>query len=171
MKPSQDSSDPVGETVQAVTDVHRQHRDAASPLQTAISGATKQLGRPISALALAIIVGGWIAYNLMASKPFDPPPFAALELFATLSALFLSALILVTQRRDDLLANRREELTLELALLNERKTAKLIALVEELRRDMPDVADRDDAESRRMAEPSDAKAIIAASEEARPDDA
>lgn len=155
--------DHIDKTVQAVSDVHRQHRESATPLQRAISGAVSLLGRPWATLLLILLVAAWMAYNTWGSRPLDRPPFMMLESAATLSALLLSALILATQRRDDLLANRREELTLELALLNEQKTAKVIALLEELRRDMPNVADRPDPESQRMAQPEDARSMIEAS--------
>ena len=45
-------------------------------------------------------------------------------------------LILATQRREYQLAQLREQLTLELAILSEQKTAKVIQLLEESRRDM-----------------------------------
>ena len=46
----------------------------------------------------------------------------------SLASLYMVLLVYATQRRDDQLAERREQLTLELALLNEQKTAKLIEL-------------------------------------------
>jgi uncharacterized membrane protein len=159
--------DHIDQSVQAVTDVHRQHQQSATPLQRALAGIVSVLGRPWATLALILLVFAWMAYNTWGPRPFDRPPFMILESAATLSALLLSALILATQRRDDLLANRRDELTLELALLNERKTAKVIALIEELRRDLPDVADRRDAESERMAMAQDARSML----EATPDPA
>ncbi len=152
--------DHIEKSVRAVTDVHRQHQQSATTLQRALAGAVSILGRPWATLLLVLLVLGWMAYNTWGPAPFDRPPFVILESAATLSALLLSALILATQRRDDLLANRREELTLELALLNEQKTAKVIALIEELRRDMPNVADRRDAESERMATAQDARSML-----------
>ncbi len=51
-------------------------------------------------------------------------------------------LILTTQRRADELAQHREQLTLELAILSEQKTAKVIELLEEMRRDNPNLRNR-----------------------------
>nr|QQZ51490.1 DUF1003 domain-containing protein [Phenylobacterium glaciei] len=72
----------------------------------------------------------------------------------------MTLLILVTQSRDDRLAERREKLTLELALLNEQKSAKIISLLEELRRDAPSIADRRDEESEAMGKPTDAASVL-----------
>ena len=49
-------------------------------------------------------------------------------------ALYLAATILMTQRHDDEMATRREQITLELAILSEQKSSKIVALLEEFRR-------------------------------------
>jgi uncharacterized membrane protein len=71
-------------------------------------------------------------------------------------------LILVTQRRQDKLSERRAQLTLELAIIADRKNAKIIALLEELRRDHPDVPNRRDTESDEMAKAEDPQSVLAA---------
>ena len=53
-------------------------------------------------------------------------------------------------------------MTLELALLNEQKTAKVIQLLEEFRRDIPIVDDRDDPEAKAMAEPAEPERVVEA---------
>jgi uncharacterized membrane protein len=108
------------------------------------------------------MVTGWAVYAAWrGGGAVDQPAFAWLELAATVAALLVSILILVTQRREDQLADRRAQLTLELALLADRKSAKIIQLLEELRRDQPDVADRIDAESDDMSRPTDPEAVAA----------
>ena len=69
-------------------------------------------------------------------------------------------LVLASQRREDELEQRRELLSLELAILSEQKTAKIIQLLEEFRRDSPHVPDRVDGEAERMSRPSDPQAVI-----------
>jgi uncharacterized membrane protein len=51
---------------------------------------------------------------------------------------------------------------LELSILSEHKIAKVIQLLEELRRDSPHVQDRDDPQAEQMAEPADAGSVLAA---------
>ena len=156
----------VEQTVQAIADVYNRHHRATGQLQRWADLITAMLGRPASVLLLGLTALGWLVFNLVAPQlgisVLDPPPFAGLELLATLSALFLAALILVTQRRDDVLAEQRSHLMLELALLSEQKTAKLIALIEELRRDLPSVTDRVDAVSEAMSEAVDPQAVLRA---------
>jgi hypothetical protein len=45
-------------------------------------------------------------------------------------------------------------------MLAERKNAKIIELLEQLRRDHPDIADRVDEDAIAMAQPTDAAAVI-----------
>jgi uncharacterized membrane protein len=60
-------------------------------------------------------------------------------------------------------------LTLEVSILTEKKAAKLIELVEELRRDSPHIRDRVDHEAREMATRADPDAIIGAIEQTNQD--
>ena len=78
-------------------------------------------------------------------------PFPNLAFAATVAALLIALAILTTQQHQDQLAERRAELTLQIAVLSERKMAKLIELMEEQRRDNPLLASRVDEEAERMA--------------------
>ena len=83
---------------------------------------------------------------------------AAIALFS----LFAVMLVLVAQKHEDELNAHRDTLTLELAILSEHKIAKVIQLLEELRRDTPEVQDRVDQQAQQMAEPADARSVLAA---------
>ena len=60
------------------------------------------------------------------------------------------------------IAERREQLTLELAIPGEQKTAKVIELLEAPRRDDPHLRVRADPEAAAMARPADPSSVIAA---------
>ena len=53
-------------------------------------------------------------------------------------------------------------MTLEVAMLAERKDAKIIELLEQLRRDHPNIADRVDEDATAMSQPTNAKAVVKA---------
>ena len=57
---------------------------------------------------------------------FDPYPFPLLSTAVSTVGLYLAAMILITQRHDDEMATRREQITLELAVLSEQKSAKIM---------------------------------------------
>ncbi|WP_426044105.1 DUF1003 domain-containing protein [Caulobacter sp. DWR3-1-2] len=154
------------DTVEAVACLHRDHYRRASSLQRLIDSATERLGRPAAVVFLTVVIAGWAGLAAWrGGGRVDQPSFAWLELAATLAALLVAILILVTQRREDQLADRRAQLTLQLALLADKKSAKIIQLLEELRRDAPNIADRVDTESEDMAKPADPQVVAASIEE------
>jgi uncharacterized membrane protein len=163
---SRDFPPHIEEAVQALARLHVQHQKAATPLQRMLGLVTSTLADPRFIGAVGIAVAGWMAFNgiLLWFSYFapDPPPFVWLGFGLSLSSLYMVLLVYANQRRDDELAEIREQLTLELALLNDKKTAKLIQLLEEFRRDIPIVDDRDDPQAKAMAEPVPPERVIAA---------
>lgn len=73
--------------------------------------------------------------------------------------------MLVRQTRQENFAEQRAQLMLQLNLLSEQKIAKMIALLEELRADLPDVVDRCDPEAQVMQEAADPIAVLAVLQE------
>jgi len=93
-------------------------------------------------------------------EPVDPSLFAWLGGMVSLTALYMTTLILSTQRREDQLVGHREQLTLELAILGEQKSAKIIELLEEMRRDDLSLRNRVDHEAAAMSTPADPQAVL-----------
>ncbi|MHB1206235.1 MAG: DUF1003 domain-containing protein [Rhodospirillaceae bacterium] len=158
------------ESVQAIAKLYAAHEDAATGAQRFINRLTDLLGRPLTVAALTIAVAGWIWVNAAAihrgTEPMDPPPFAWLAGTVATAGMLISVLILAAQRHAGQLAARRERLSLQLALLSEQKNAKIIQLLEEMRRDSPIIANRVDAVAAAMSEPADAESVLDAMEEA-----
>jgi uncharacterized membrane protein len=158
----------VETSIQTIVKLHADHRQRATPFQRGIEGITDQLGRPACLGFLAFVIIVWIAANLvmlwLGSSAVDPPSFNWLQTILALMALSMTLLIVATQRRADELATIREQLTLQMALIAEQKTAKIIELIEEMRRDIPWTKDRIDQEARAMAAPADFSAVITAIE-------
>jgi uncharacterized membrane protein len=154
----------IEETIRSIAQLHEEHHGAASPQQRVIDRLTALLGRPrfIGLLGLAIL--GWIGGNLFLAAigraPLDPPPFSWLTGVGTIVSLFMVVLILGAQRHEEQIAQHRELLTLELAILSEQKTAKVIQLLEEVRRDNPMIHDRVDHEANAMAQPSNPQSVL-----------
>jgi uncharacterized membrane protein len=149
----------IEETIRATAKLYADHHKAATRVQLVVARMVDLLGRPgcIGLLIAAVLC--WIGGNLLALAfgytPIDPPPFSWLELVVSLMALCITALVLTTQRRNDQLAEHREQMTLELAILSEQKLAKIIQLLEESRRDNPLLDNRVDASADAMAMPVD----------------
>ena len=156
----------VEETVAAIAELHAAHYRDAAASQRFVSLATAAIARPLTLAVIATAAAGWLAFNVWLeaqgrSAP-DPFPFPLLSMMVSTTALFITAMVLIAQRHDDELATRREQLTLELAILAERKTAKIIALIEEQRREHPDLRSRRDKVAEAMAEPADPQIVLEA---------
>jgi uncharacterized membrane protein len=156
----------IDATVEAIAKLDAEHHKRATSFQRVTEGLITRAGQPKFVAWLSFVVVGWILANLMLMgagyKPFDPPPFAWLEGLVSLAALYMTVMILSTQRRDDELNAHREQLTLELAILGDRKAAKIIGLLEELRRDHPEIHNRLDHDARAMSQPADPQAVAKA---------
>jgi uncharacterized membrane protein len=160
----------IDDTIETLRRLEEEHRLRFSHLQRLVKFLTAQLSRPIALVFVIVSVVVWIGINItlisLGRTPIDEPPFGWLGLVATLVSLYVALIILASQRADDELANRREFLALEVAILGEQKTAKVIQLLEELRRDLPQVSDRDDERATKMAAPSDPEILLDAIQEA-----
>jgi uncharacterized membrane protein len=77
-----------------------------------------------------------------------------------LTAWNISTAVLVFQTRDSKLSEERSLLMLQMDLLTEQKLAKLIALIEELRTDLPNVHNREDLEAQLMKQATDPQEVL-----------
>lgn len=157
-------------TVAAIARLHAEHQSRATPLQRTIESFIKRAGRPSFIVIVVVIVALWISGNLQVASaglaPFDPAPFFWMQGAVGLAALLMTSLILITQRREDEIASYRDQLTLELSILSEQKSAKIIQLLEELRRDSPNMRNRVDSEAEVLSTPVDPHSVLAAIKEA-----
>jgi uncharacterized membrane protein len=159
----------IAETIQAIALLHAEHHRKSTFAERIVDEATTYVGRPRFLLALIMAAAAWMATNAVirvgGGTPPDPPPFSGLELILTVAALVIALMILTSQRRADRFANLREQMTLEATLLTEQKTRKIIELLEELRRDSPQIPDRKDIEADQMAAKADPHEVLAAIED------
>jgi uncharacterized membrane protein len=157
----------VLQDVESVASIRARAEQRLDRHQRMMEVLTAALGRPRTVYVTLSIVAGWVAFNLVTPKLFgwqriDPPPFFWLQGMVALSALLMTTLVLITANRQTRNAEDRSHLDLQVNLLAEHKVAKLIALVEELRRDLPMVRDRIDREADAMQEAVDPNAMIEA---------
>jgi uncharacterized membrane protein len=153
----------IEETVRAIAELHAQHHRRATPVQRVVDRSVRTVSRPGFVAGLTAVIVGWVALNGALSlygRAFDLFPYPLLQDAGSALALYITVLILISQRRDDELTQHREQLTLELAILSEQKNAKIIQLLEELRRDNPLIRDRVDDEAEALSVPADPQAVL-----------
>ncbi len=157
--------DPIAKNIDAIIELHaREERDVPSH-QRALETISTFFGRPVFLYSLIIGIVIWIVLNSLSRSVFgipqlDPPPFELLERLVDFGSLLISTGVLIRQTRQEKLAEQRAQLMLQLNLLSEQKMAKLIALSEELRSDLPNVIDRVDSEAEVMQQATDPSEIL-----------
>lgn len=152
------------ETLRTINRLRVEHHQNATPLQRSMDHITALLGRPRFIGVSIVIVVGWIGLNLLSAsfghRPIDPPPFSLLWGAVSLVSFYMVALVLVTQQREEQIAQHHEKLVLELIILSEQKAAKVIQLLEEARRDNPFLRNRIDRDADDMARPADPSLVL-----------
>ena len=161
-------SDRIDQNVETIAALQRRESETTSASQRLVERMSRFIGRPAYLLGLLIFVVAWVAANVgtpFGIAPFDPPPFELLDGILTFSALVTATVVLIAQNRQTRREHQHRHLDLQLSLLTEQKVTKLIHLVEELRRDLPMVKDRDDPQATVLQEATDTAAVISAMDE------
>ncbi len=157
--------DPISANIDAVVALHAFAEQQVDTHQRTVESLTAWLGRPQFFYGILVGAGLWMGVNaaapLLHLPRWDDPPFAWLQGAIGLGALLMTSVILITQNRQGKLAERREQLELQMSMLTEQRTAKIIDLLEELRRDMPTVRDRIDLEAEALTRTVDPHEVLA----------
>lgn len=159
----------ISQNIAAVHDFYTREEHKRSVSQRHAEGLSSVIGRPVFLVAILLFVAFWVGVNLaclaVGTTPFDAAPFFWLQGLIGLASLLTTTVVLIKQNRVSKLSEQRDHLDLKVALLIEQKTAKLIDLVEELRRDLPNVQNRHDSGAVAMQQPMSPEGVLAALDE------
>jgi uncharacterized membrane protein len=92
-------------------------------------------GNIFSTAAHFFFFAGWIVLNTGAVPgiaPFDPYPFGLLTVLISLEAIFLSLFVLMNQNRQAHQADHWAHLNLQIGLLSEQETTKILQILQQL---------------------------------------
>jgi uncharacterized membrane protein len=159
----------ITENIAAVLEFYTREDQKISRSQRIVERISLFAGRPVFLAFILLLVAAWMLANVllhqMGMRDFDPAPFSGLQGILGLGALLTTTIVLIKQNRAARLAEQRAHLDLKVMLLTEQKTAKLIDLIEELRRDMPDVKNRHDPEAAVLQQSMNPDQVLAALDE------
>ncbi len=166
--------DPIGQNIESISAFYTREQQKISGSQRIVEIFSGFVGRPLFLGCVILFVALWVLYNTSASQfgwvKFDPAPFFWLQGTVSLGALLTTTVVLIKQNRLTRFEEQRAHLDLQVTLLTEQKTTKLIQLVEELRRDLPMVKNRHDPEAEVLKQPTDPHQVLAALDEMRDTD-
>ncbi|MEH1834200.1 MAG: DUF1003 domain-containing protein [Nostoc sp.] len=155
--------DPIAKNIEAISLLHTQEVRDIPAHQRILEAIATFFGRSTFMYSLLVILTLWIFGSFFDPfLPFNLPPFSWSGQGLDAAALVISTGVLVRQTRQENFAEQRAQLMLQLNLLSEQKIAKIIALLEELRSDLPDVINRHDSEAKLMQQAADPIAVLEA---------
>jgi uncharacterized membrane protein len=143
-RPRRAERDPAYRRAETEDDVTRQNVQAMRQLEEASMARRNGADRVAAAIAHfcgrmtfvwlhVALFAGWIAYNSLPwFQAFDPYPFTFLTLVVSLEAIFLSTFILISQNYDMRVAERRNQLDLQINLLSEQENTKMLQILERI---------------------------------------
>lgn len=156
--------DHIGQNIEAIVALQTNAHRNISRHQRVVETATNFFSRPAFLYGILLVTALWMLPNSLPRRfgfrQFDPPPFYWLQGAVGFSALLMTTGVLIKQERQEKLAEQRAQLSLQLNLISEQKIAKLIALVEELRCDLPNVKNRYDPEAQEMQQAADPQIVM-----------
>jgi uncharacterized membrane protein len=164
----------ISQNIDSILAFYRREEQKISDSQRLLETVGGFMGRPSYLGWVLSFVALWLLANALSERlgfqPLDPPPFFWLQGVVSLGAMLTATVVLITQNREAKLEEQRLHLDLQVNLLTEQKTTKLIRLLEELRRDLPMVKHRHDPEAAALQKPTDPEVVLAALEERRDKD-
>lgn len=168
----EDLPEAVSDNIDTILDFYERHERDKPRAQRFVERFSHAVGSPGYVLANLAFICAWVAYNLLAEEfnwtVFDEPPFFWLQGIIALNAFIISTTVLIRQNHAAKLAEHHAHLDLQVNLLTEKKSSKIICLLEDLRADLPNVRDKPDPEADELAKPADAAAVLTAIENEKP---
>jgi uncharacterized membrane protein len=153
-KPVRDSAPPS--MAESIEKVIQAENNALRPttLSEAITDAIGGFAGTLPFVAVQIAAcAGWVIVNtgqIPGIGAFDPFPYPLLSTITSLEAVLLAAFVLMKQNRMSTVADRRAHLDLQVNLLTERESTRVIQMLERLSSQFG-VEQHHDAESRELS--------------------
>jgi uncharacterized membrane protein len=167
--PAESERDQISQNIEAVLDFYTREEQKMTGSQRVMERISRFVGQPAFLGIILLSVTLWIVANIALREfgraEFDPAPYFWLQGIIALSALLITTVVLGKQNRLAKLEEQRAHLDLKVNLLTEQKAAKLIDLMEELRRDLPNVRNRHDSEAVALKQSMNPDLVLAALDE------
>jgi uncharacterized membrane protein len=119
----------------AITAMERAALDSRTSGERLSDTIARQAGRSWFIAAHGIWFGGWMLLNsgrVVSVRPFDAYPYPFLTFVVSLEAIFLSLFILMSQSRSAKQADDRAHLDLQINLLAEQESTKMLQMLQSL---------------------------------------
>jgi uncharacterized membrane protein len=157
--------------ISAIAAMEQDATDCRSMGERMGDAIARQAGRLWFISAHAIWFGGWILLNsglVSGIRAFDPYPYQFLTFVVSLEAIFLSLFILMSQSRGNRQADSRSHLGLQINLLAEQESTKMLQMLQKLC-EYHDLSIANDPELELLKSPTEPEALVKELKESLPE--
>jgi uncharacterized membrane protein len=167
--PGEIEPDLHNQNIEAILEFYTREDGKISRSQRILERVSGFIGQPVFLGIILLVVALWMLANdalrQFGGIEFDPAPYFWLQGIVGLGALLTATVVLIKQNRLAQLEEQRAHLDLKVTLLTEQKAAKIIDMLEELRRDLPNVRNRHDPEAAALQRSINPDQVLAALDE------
>ena len=160
--------EPVQRNIATIIQLETEHGQTIPLHHQLLERVAASFAQPKFLYGQIIFFSAWWLCSYLSSHGILPRDLVKFNLRGdglSVASLLISTGVLVYQNRQEKIAEERSHLTLQINLLTEQKIVKIIALLEELRADLPNVHDRHDLEVAEMQQPIDPQSLLIAIKE------
>ena len=144
----------VRENIDTVVELEDAMARPQGPGEHVIDAVSRSIGKVWFAAFQIAMVMTWIALNSrqLNMLGIDPFPFPLLGLAVSVEAVLLTVFVLIAQNRAARLADRRAHLNLQITLLTERETTKVIQMLSRISDQLQIKEHAEDREAQEMGQ-------------------
>jgi uncharacterized membrane protein len=131
---SQSTVESARKNIEAVVRLEQTSMESRTLGERVSDAITRVIGTMSFVVFHLLLFGFWFGINLgwTPLKPFDPFPFGILTLIVSAEGVLLAIFVLVSQNRMSRQANQRAHLNLQIDMLAEQETTRLLRKVQTL---------------------------------------
>src|SRR5262249_38494701 len=126
---------PIRRNIESITQLEQAFDQQRTTVDVISDTVTRFTGSIRFILAHALVFAGWILLNtvlLPEADRFDPYPFGFLGRVVSLEAIFLSTFVLMSQNRQNRMADQWAHVDLQVSLLAEQESTKMLQMLQRI---------------------------------------
>jgi uncharacterized membrane protein len=130
---AQATTESAQQNIQAIVELEQEAIERRSRGERVSDAITRVMGSMGFACLQLIGLLAWLTVNLgliPGIQPFDPFPFGILALIVSSESVILAIFVLMSQNRASRLSNQRAHLNLQISLLAEQESTKLLQKIQ-----------------------------------------
>jgi uncharacterized membrane protein len=125
----------VKRNIESIAQLEQEWLGQRSAVACLSDRVTDSAGSPLFVVAHVLWFAGWVLVNtfdVLGIPHFDPYPFGFLALCIAWEAALLSTFVLMSQKRQTRQADQRAHVALQVSLLAEQETTKMLQLLQSI---------------------------------------